>query len=125
MEQFTLAVMINSGLRRATEGGGAAGIADDPADPQLRKGAREDRLTPGGISQRVARRKAMCRRLRRKPESQGRHPANSYASSLLSLPWFSLGAHRYRRSVVTLPRRRRLGASYLQTCGVSISGNSR
>ena len=32
----------------------------------------------------------MCRRLRRKPESQGRQPANS-----LSFPRFSLGAHRH------------------------------
>ena len=30
--------------RHLREGGGAAGIADDPADPQLREGAREDRL---------------------------------------------------------------------------------
>ena len=33
--------------RHLREGGGAAGVADDPADPQLREGARKDRLTRG------------------------------------------------------------------------------
>ena len=58
----------------------------------------------------------MCRRLRRKPESQGRHPAN--APSLF--PLCSLSAFTYiRRSVVALPRRRRLDASYLPKLAVS------
>ena len=44
----------------------------------------------------------MCRRLRRKPESQGRQPANSYAFSLRSLP-FDLAPTITRRSADASP----------------------
>ena len=63
--------------------------------------------------------KTLCRRLRRKPESQGRHPANGHASSLLSLP-FVLAR---RPPISAVPSSPSLGAAVLarHTCKLAWS----
>ena len=65
-------------------------------------------------------RKAMCRQLRRKPESQGRHPANSYASAFVLCPLMLLGSHRWAVVPSTPPlMRRRLDATDLPKLSIS------
>jgi hypothetical protein len=82
---------------------------------------------PKKASTAVVVKQPMCRRLRRKPESQGRHPANSYPPAFSLSPLFSLGVHLhppFRRRPPQAPPSWRVILA--QTCGVcDISHNSR